>query len=127
MANILLIEDDKLLLKVYRNILQVEGHKVTCAEDGELGLSYILEGGFDLILLDMIMPKKAGLEVLKELQKKKPVSPNGPIVVLSNLGEEKTMKRALKLGAVAYILKDKLEPNFLAKEVDSYLKQKNLY
>lgn len=127
MAKILLVEDDKLLLKIYKNILEKKGYELILAEDGEKGLFNILEGGFDLILLDIKLPKKDGIQILSELKQKKPKKENGPIVVLSNVDDDNTIKKAIDLGAVGYITKDQLDPNYLAKEVENYLKQKNLY
>ena len=127
MAKLLLVEDDKLLLKVYKNILEKENHQLTLAEDGEKALFHLLEGGFDFILLDIKLPKKDGIQILTELQQRKPKEKNGPIVILSNVNEEKTIKKAISLGAVGYITKDQLNPRFLAAEVKKYIEQKDNY
>ncbi|HUV47322.1 MAG TPA: response regulator [Candidatus Bathyarchaeia archaeon] len=127
MARILILEDDKLLLKVYENVLTANHYEVTVAEDGETGLNKILEGGWHLILLDLKLPKKSGVEILENLQKNKPVKKNGPIVIISNVNEEKTIKKTMKLGAVGYILKDTVDLATITAEVKNYLQQAPLY
>lgn len=127
MVKILVIEDDKLLTKVYKNFLEAEKYQVTTVAQGEQGLAKILEGGWNLILLDIMLPGKTGLEILQELQQKKPKTKNGPLIVLSNVFEEKVIKQAMRLGAVGYIVKDKIDPKGILSEVKSYLSQEHLY
>jgi DNA-binding response OmpR family regulator len=126
-VKILLIEDDKLLTKVYNKILEAAGYNVNAIEDGGLGYLEILRGGYDLILLDITLPNKNGMQILHDLQKIKPTEENGPIVILSNVDDENMIKKALKLGAAGFLLKHQFEPRFLAKEVENYLSQKKLY
>jgi len=126
MSKILIVEDDKLLLKVYINVLGKNGFEVDKAEDGEKGLQKILKGGYDLVFLDIKLPQHTGIDILKQLQNKKPQQKNGPIVVLSNFDNKKIIKQAMKLGAVGYILKDKIEAKNIPNEAENYLKQADL-
>ena len=82
---ILMIEDDALLRSFYAEVLSKENFEIVQAQEGEEGLARILEGGFDLILLDVILPKKDGLQILRELKTQKPQQENGPIGIISNL------------------------------------------
>lgn len=127
MTKILVIEDDKLLTKVYKNLLEAEKYQVETVSGGNEALEKLLKGGWNLILLDIILPGKSGLEILKELQQKKPKTKNGPIIVLSNVFEENVIKEAMKLGAVGYIIKDKIDPKGILAEVKNYLDQAHLY
>lgn len=117
---ILLIEDEKDLGTLYVEILTDEGYDVTWAKDGEQGLKKLQNGGYDLVLLDIKMPKMDGLQVLEALtqtDKRK----NGPIVVLSQFSHETLIKKALKLGARGYLIKSSLNPEQTLHEVRVYL------
>jgi len=98
-AKILFIDDDNFLRKVYKSELTEQGYEVFLAADGEEGFKMAEEEDPDLIILDMIMPKKNGFEVLTELQDN-PKTKNIPVVILSNLGQEDDVKKGLDLGAV---------------------------
>ena len=85
---ILVLEDDQYTRDIYHDVLTEAGFEVTTAVDGEEGLVKIKEGGYNLILLDMMMPKVNGLEVLEKL-KADPETKKIPIVMLTNLAGEK--------------------------------------
>lgn len=99
---ILLVEDEKALSNVLTLKLDSAGYKTTVAYDGEQALEEIGKQQFDLIILDLIMPKKDGFAVLGELGKMGNII---PIIVLSNLGQEEDLKRAKALGAADYFIK----------------------
>lgn len=115
---ILLIEDDPYTRDVYQEILQNNGFTVTTAEDGQEGLADILEGGFSLILLDVMMPKMDGLQVLANIKGKIPKNQNGPVVLLTNLGHDPIINEALRLGAKAFLIKSELNPDQLVLEIN---------
>src|SRR3989338_5757970 len=102
--HILIIEDDALIMQAYKIGLEQEDFQVSTAENGHSGLSAILKGNIDLILLDLILPKKDGFEILEALQKNKQTD-FPPIIVLSNLGQSSDIERAKKLGASDYLIK----------------------
>lgn len=95
---ILLIEDDAFFQKFYSVKLKEKQFEVDVAEDGEVGLLKIAQRKPDLILLDLIMPKKDGFEVLEALAKD-PNLKTIPVLIFSTLGQEKDIQRAKALGA----------------------------
>lgn len=106
-AHILLIEDDPMLTELYQTKLEMEGYQVSIATDGEQGVAQARKVKPDLILLDIMLPKLNGFEVLKELKKGGPTA-KIPVIVLTNLGGEKAdtdKKLALSLGAQEFLVK----------------------
>lgn len=120
---ILIVEDDQFLREFYEELLQSEGFTVDLAADGEIGLTKLREGGYDLVLLDIMLPKKDGLQILRELRDG-PESPkkNGPIVILTNLGQDSVIKMSFEFGAAGFLIKSALNPNQVLAEIRSYLK-----
>lgn len=119
--NLLLIEDDEDLRQMYSLIFAKAGYHLDTANDGIQGLAKARQGGYGLILLDLMMPKLDGIGFLKELKKEGPKKPNGPIVVLSNAGYNAVAQEAMTLGAQGFLLKADLLPADLVKEVEKYL------
>ena len=101
---ILLVEDDKFFRDFYAFKLQEKGMQVDVADNGEEGLKKISENPPDLVLLDLIMPKKDGFEVLASMQQQG-LSNTVPVLVFSTLGQEKDVEKARQLGARGYINK----------------------
>jgi len=101
---ILIIEDDQRINKVYMAKLSVEGITVMTALDGEEGLRKIYSEKPDLILLDLMLPRKSGFDILKEI-KADPKVKDIPVIILSNLAQEKEIEQGLALGAVDYLVK----------------------
>lgn len=118
---ILLIDDDANLRQMYRMILKKEGYEVTTAQDGVQGLAAAREGGYSLILLDLMMPNLDGLGFLREYKNEEPKAPNGPIVILSNAGYNEVAKEAEEMGAVGFLMKVDMLPKDLVKEVKKYI------
>jgi len=122
MAKILLIEDDTDIREMYALILTTRSnHDVEQASDGNNGLSKAMEGGFDLILLDLMMPNLDGLGFLKKYKDTKPKQPNGSIVVMSNLAYSNAKEEALELGAADFFVKADLTPGDITDLVDKAL------
>lgn len=121
--HILLVDDDESLRQMYTLILTKAGYKLTTANDGVDGLAKAHEGGYDLVLLDLMMPNLDGIGFLKGIQQEAPKKPNGPIVVLSNAGYDKVAKEAESLGAVGFLMKADLLPDDLIKRVQEHLKK----
>ncbi len=122
---ILIVEDDQFLREFYQELLQSEGYQVSVAGDGEEALNKAQQGGFNLILLDIMMPKKDGLQVLRDLKVSPPSQPNGPIVVLTNLGQDAIIKQCFAMGAAGYLIKSAMNPDQVLNEVNSYLQKPN--
>jgi len=101
---ILFIEDESALQKTFSEFLVQEGYEIVSALDGEIGLRLAEARKPDLILLDLILPKKNGFEVLGELKQKKETK-DIPVIVLTNLEEIESVDKALELGAKTYLVK----------------------
>lgn len=119
---ILVVEDDLFLRELYTDILSAEGYKVESAQDGADGLEKMKIGGYDLVLLDIIMPKMDGLETMKQLQNNPPKNPNKCVVFLTNLDKDEEIKTALKLGQ-GCLIKSQITPGILVEKVKGYLEQ----
>lgn len=104
MISILIAEDEEFILRALEDNLRQEGYDVAVARNGEEATAKIKEKKPNLILLDLLMPKKDGFAVLEEL-KGNPELQLIPVVVLSNLGADHDIKRALQLGATDYFVK----------------------
>ena len=117
---LLIIEDDPLMSRMYQKIFKFEGFNIDTASDGEEGLSKVKSQKPTLILLDIMMPKMNGLEVLEKL-KADPATKNIPVVVLTNLAGATDADRAISMGAVKYIIKSEHEPKEVANMVKEIL------
>ena len=118
--NILLAEDDTFFQKFYSTKLAGQNFSVAIAQDGEEGLTKIAEFKPDIILLDIIMPKKNGFELLEAIGKK-PTNP--PIIVFSSLGQEQDVEKAKSLGAIDYINKSFYDFDNLLTKIQTVLKK----
>lgn len=124
MAKVLVIEDDVVLNNAYKLILEREGHKVATAFNGQEGLDLANANEPNIVLLDLLMPVKGGLDFLKEYDVPGK-HPKVKVVILSNLGDEKEAEKGLKLGAYKYIVKAHASPQELSVLVN-HLINKNL-
>lgn len=112
---ILFVEDDKPIAEMYARVLERNGYQVEFAYNGADGLARATSKKYDLILLDIMMPERTGIEVLHELR-----GPDGKgnpatkIVILTNLAQDKTSQEALKAQADGYIIKADIVPSQLA-------------
>ncbi len=105
--HILIIEDDPYILRVYERKFQQEGFQITTARDGADGVEKLQANPPDVILLDLVMPKKDGFEFIRDLKRLFPHK-NIPVVVLTNLGQEHDVQRAEHLGISSYLLKSNM-------------------
>lgn len=117
---ILLIEDDAYIRELYEEVLKNAGYEVVTGVDGEEGLAKASDGVYDLVLLDIMLPKLTGIEVLKQFKAQGSKLIDVPVYLLTNLGEETIAKETYKLGADGYLLKAKYLPRELIKEIDKY-------
>lgn len=118
---ILIVEDDQFLREFYQELLQTEGYTIDLAADGEVASTKVNQGGYDLVMLDIMLPKKDGLQILKDLKVNPPKAPLGPIVVLTNLGQDSIIKQAFEFGAAGYIVKSAMNPDQILDEINNYL------
>jgi len=103
-AKILMIEDDHFLRKIYRAKLIRAGFEFIEATNGVEGVNKAISEKPDLVLLDLILPRKNGFEVLMEIQSH-PETKDIPVIILSNLAQESDVQRALSLGAKEFLVK----------------------
>ena len=118
---ILFVEDEPTLQKVAGEILRQEGFIVKSATDGEEAMRIIKTEKPDLVLLDLILPKKDGFEVLKEM-KADTQTKDIPVIILTNLEGTQDVERALELGAMNYLVKANYELDDTVKRVKDVLK-----
>src|SRR5262245_46595849 len=102
---ILLVDDDLYIRDVYFEVLKSDGFDVDTAINGEEALAKLHQGGYDLVILDVMMPKMDGIGVLDNLQKNPPLQKNGPIILLTNLGLDPLIKSAKSRGVTSYLIK----------------------
>lgn len=123
-AKILVVEDDQFLRELYADVLKTEGYTVDTAVDGQEALNKIKLGGYDLVLLDIILPKMDGLEVMRQIKSSPPQNPNKCVIFLTNLDKDEEIKTALQLGD-GYLIKSQITPGNLIEEVKGYLNKEN--
>jgi CheY-like chemotaxis protein len=121
-ARVLLVEDDRFLRRAAEAALKQRGCTVLTATDGEEALRVAQEQLPDLILLDLIMPKLQGFELLRQLKDDGPTR-RIPVIVVSNLSQETDVKQAEELGAVAYLVKANLSLDEMARRVEALVEQ----
>jgi|KBSMisStandDraft_5_1062788.scaffolds.fasta_scaffold55468_3 CheY-like chemotaxis protein len=119
-ATILLAEDDRILRKAGEATLKKKGYTVIAAVDGEDALAKAREHKPDLILLDVIMPKLQGFEVLASL-KQDSSTRDIPVIMLSNLQEESDIRKAADAGALGYLVKSNVQLDTLTAKVAEVL------
>ena len=117
---ILVAEDDRFLRKAAEMALKRQGYTVLTAADGEEALRAARSVLPDLILLDLIMPKLNGFDVLQALKKEAPTA-KIPVIVLSNLGQDRDVQQAMDAGATAYFIKTDLSLQALVLRVEETL------
>src|SRR5437660_6981124 len=101
-ARVVVIEDEPAIRRGVVDVLHATGYQVTEAADGARGLEEAVRQGVDLVLLDLLLPKRDGLDVLAELRK---VRPTLPVIILTARGTEDDRVRGLKMGADDYVVK----------------------
>jgi DNA-binding response OmpR family regulator len=117
---ILLIEDDPFLSSLLKNRFIKEGYEVQIAQTGDLGIQAAKQGGFDLILLDLILPGKSGFEVMEEINMD-PTAPRIPILIISNLGQDSDVEKGKELGAVGYLIKARTSIEVLISKAKEFI------
>jgi len=116
---ILLAEDDRFLRKAAETVLKRHGYTVIAAADGEEALKLARAEPPDLMLLDLIMPKLQGFDVLQAL-KASPETQGIPVIVLSNLGQDSDVQLARERGAIDYFVKSNISLEALVERVNTF-------
>ncbi len=120
---ILIVEDDQFLREFYQELLTGEGYTIDTAADGEIGEAKLRQGGWNLVLLDIMLPKKDGLHILQDLKANPPTAKNGQIIVLTNLGNDTVASQAFALGANGFLFKSSMNPDEVLKQISSFLQK----
>jgi|SRR3989344_917276 len=118
---ILLIEDDTFTRELYEEVLADAGFEVGVAVDGAEGIDKIRSASYDLILLDMMLPKIDGLGVLRDLKNNPPEHAHGPIILVTNMAHDPVLKLAVDLGVKSSIIKSDITPGDLVEKVKGFL------
>lgn len=119
---ILFIEDEPHLQKAVGEVLKQEGFEILSALDGEEGLNLVKKEKPDLVLLDLILPKKDGFEVLKEMKADEKLK-GIPVIILTNLEGTGDVEKALNLGATTYLVKANYELEDVVSKIKDFLKK----
>lgn len=117
---ILMIEDDRFLRKIYRDKLTREGFEFIEATNGVEGTNKIITELPDLILLDLMLPRKNGFDVLIDMKRNEKTK-DIPVIIISNLGQESDVKRGLDLGANDYLIKTEVSISDVVNKVLEWL------
>lgn len=117
---ILLVEDEPLLRNLLKQRLEKEGFEVLAVENGQEALEMLKGKEMDLILLDIILPKVSGFELMEKLRED-PQYQKTPVIVISNLGQESDIEKGERLGAVGYFVKAHVSIEDLVRQIKSYL------
>lgn len=120
MKKILIIEDDSFLLELEAGKLKNEGYEIITASSGEEGLLKINEPNIEIILLDLILPNFDGFEILKKLKETDELK-HIPVIVFSNLSEEKDILKSKELGASNFMVKSNFTLDELVKQIKKAL------
>jgi len=119
---ILIVEDEDVLSLVLEEKFKNQGYTVSIAKDGEDGIEKAKKNNPDIVLLDLILPKKGGLEVLEALKKDSELKVI-PVIILSNLEGDESIKKALSLGAVDYFVKTQHPITEIVEKVEQFLQK----
>jgi CheY-like chemotaxis protein len=125
---ILIVEDENDAREVFVQLLETNAdYDVSSAADGQDALAKIEaeKGGFDLILLDIVMPRLDGVDTLRKIRTEKEKYGDPIVVMLTNLGGEVAIDTAMKLGAQGYLMKIEVEPVQLLEKIAEFLKKKD--
>ncbi len=122
---ILLVEDETELRELYNLLLTGEGYQVEALADGKAAMEAIEHGGYDLVLLDIMLPFIDGLDILERNAKsdKPGKQDNGTVVLLTNLAQDQTIAKGLELGIRGYMIKSDYNPEQLLSAVAEFLEK----
>lgn len=120
---ILLIEDDVFVSDIYTRELKKGGYEVEVAPDGLEGVEKAKENKYDLILLDIMLPKKTGVDVLKEIRVPNSPAKDTPVYLLTNLGQGSIIKQAIEIGSQGYLLKARVLPSQVLQAVNDFFEK----
>lgn len=119
---VLIVDDDKALREMFVSMLINAGYEATGAGDGDEAFALIKKEKFAVVLLDVMLPKMDGLEVLKKLKNEKLIGNAGSVVMMSNLAKQAVQDQATKLGVARFFEKSAVDKGSLVGIVESLSK-----
>ena len=119
---ILVAEDEKPMAKILSMKLERTGFDVTTVNNGEEAVAALGEKEFDLVLLDLIMPKKDGFQVLEEIRGQ---NIDVPVIVTSNLSKEMEVAQAKEMGAIDYLVKTNVNLSEIVARINAFFEEKS--
>jgi len=120
MRKILIAEDDFFIRDIYSKVFSLSGYDVKVALDGNDAFEKIKTEQFDMILLDIMMPRMTGIDVLKGVRALSTPAKSTPIFIITNLGQQNVIEEAFKLGMDGYILKSQVSPQQIVDEINNF-------
>ena len=121
MKKILIAEDDFFIRDIYSKVFSLSGYDVQVAVDGMDALEKIKANNFEMVLLDIMMPRMTGIDVLRNVRTTlQPPQKDIPIFIITNLGQQNVIEDAFKLGMDGYILKSQVSPQQIVDEINNY-------
>jgi len=120
-GRILVVEDELFLRDIYVETLTGAGYEVVAAEDGAIGWARLQEGGYDLVLMDVMLPEKDGRQLILDLQSHPPQQPIKRIAYMTNLSHEGIKNEGEELGVVGYMIKSDMTPDQFLEKVEELL------
>ena len=120
MKKILLIEDEELIIKLLSKKLAAIGYDVSLAMNGQEGIEKMKQNIPDLVLLDIVMPRMGGFEVMTEMKKDEKLA-KIPVIIISNSGQPLELERAKELGAADWLVKTEFDPKEVAEKIQKYI------
>ena len=121
-VKVLIVEDDVMLNKIYQTKLGIVGYKVFAAYDGEEGIKKMEEALPNIVLLDLMLPKKNGFEVLETVKQNIKLN-HIPVIILSNLGQGDDIERGKALGADDFLVKSNVKLEMVLEKIEQVLQK----
>ncbi len=121
MKKVIIVEDDPLMARIYARVFTYGGYDVKIAGDGEEGLTLIRENEPDVAILDVMMPKMNGLDLLAKI-KADIATAKTKVVMLTNLNNQEEIANAYRMGAAKYLVKSEQDPHKVLEEVNEILR-----
>lgn len=118
--SVLIAEDESALKELYKSLLEQEGYEVVAVDNGEAAYGVLVARSFDLMLLDILMPKLSGLELLAKMKQEGRMGAVTNIVMLTNLSDDTKIAEALTYGIRGYMVKSNYDPQTFVTEVRNY-------
>jgi CheY-like chemotaxis protein len=124
MKKILIAEDDFFIRDIYSRVFSLSGYEVQVAVDGADALEKIKAQPYDMILLDIMMPKMTGIDVLRNLRSQDSPAKSTPVFIITNLGQQNVIEEAFKMGMDGYIIKSQVTPQQIVGEINNFFSNK---